>query len=696
MRILLGTLLLFASSGSAAVDLVAYDDALQNGFMNFSYGGGSNFASGAQAHGGALSIEFVPGGFNAVKLANDTLLFDTAQYPRLHFWMRANTAGCQAITLILERYNAGTMTDDTVASGSLGSYVNCATIGAGWNDVTVNLAAAPLSYAGTFDRISFFNGNGAALAALYFDDIALQTAPSGVDTIFRHGFESSTLPPAPNGLVQERGVTVGAMLSDRFTWRDSLDRPRIAVLAHNDGQVGPQAPGGGYVNRGGAMREYTFRMPDNSPRTATVTTFGNAGQGGFGYVVSHSAWLSDGFCAGDDSPLGYTYPGTFTRVFEGRHHAIFRFQQNYQRHCGPTNPPPTTLVPVTIDWMFATGRDNPLWAITFDMQAIPANFLFDDSRAPYGEFNIDGVGAADISGTAWGDKFKFASTSAPVTLSSTWSWALANAIPYVKLWITTTNATMGVVQTQTLTQHDAGAGRNPFYHDLTPHWGLTSANGNAGGAYAMPYQDSWPYQANSYSIGVGASSNNARLTWGTQYGFLGQTSYAANTNTAPGDNGPFLAGYPKQSYSTYVVLGAHSTAPVEAQITQVEATQSLTLTTLVGSVVTTGPSGVNRAGHPSDTMTYAPPGYDPVYGALTFNAAGNALDANVAVGAGSLAKPLFVVKGATAYPSTVRYNGATLVVDVDYHPSLRTGPNELWITLNRTFTGATNRVELLP
>jgi hypothetical protein len=39
--------------------------------------------------------------------------------------------------------------------------------------------------------------------------------------------------------------------------------------------------------------------------------------------------------------------------------------------------------------------------------------------------------------------------------------------------------------------------------------------------------------------------------------------------------------------------------------------QSLTLTATVGSVATTGPAGVNR----SDTTTYAPAGYDPVYGA---------------------------------------------------------------------------------
>ena len=66
-----------------------------------------------------------------------------------------------------------------------------------------------------------------------------------------------------------------------------------------------------------------------------------------------------------------------------------------------------------------------------------------------------------------------------------------------------------------------------------------------------------------------------------------------------------------------------------------------------------------------------------MYAALTFVAAGNALDANIGVGAGrTLRKPLLVVRGVTAYPATVRLNGATLVRDTDYFPSLRAGARQ--------------------
>jgi len=245
---------------------------------------------------------------------------------------------------------------------------------------------------------------------------------------------------------------------------------------------------------------------------------------------------------------------------------------------------------------------------------------------------------------------------------------------------------MGIVQSQTMTQQDAGA-RNEFYHDITPFWNTTSAQGDAGDGYAMPYQDAWPYQANSFSLGVGASNNNARLTWGTSYGFLGQTSYSAYDGVVAS-----ASGYPKKSYSVYVVLGANSVGPVESQRGEIEAIQTLTLSASVGSVATSGPAGPAR----TDTITFAPIGYDPVHAALTFAAAGNALDATVEVGAGHmLAHPLLVVRGMGAYPSTVTLNGATLTADADYFPSLRPDANELWLTLNRDLTGS-NHLQLQP
>lgn len=546
--------------------------------------------------------------------------------------------------------------------------------------MNVPLASAFPSIA-QFDRINIQSNAAGSQPTVYFDDIALASAT--LDPIFANGFEGSA-PPAGNGLVQEQNVTVAGMLSDRFTWRDSLARPRVAVLAQNNGAPGP---GGA---RGGALREFRYQTPANATRVAGVTNYGNGGYAGFGYVVSHSAWVGN-VCAGDDSPLGGFIPGQFQRVFTGRHHAIFRFTQNYPRNCRESGAPQSVPLPVTIDWVFATGRDHPLWAVTFDMSGLPANYLNDDSRAPYGELEFDGDGSQLVSGVAWGDLWKFTTTSAPLTLGSSWTWNQPNTVPYVKEWITGTDATMGLVQTQPLLQHDAGGGRNPWWHDMTQFWNKTSPDGPAGDGYLMPWQGEWPYQSIAWSLGAATPTNNTRLTWGTQFGFLGQTSYESNTNA--GDNGPLRPGHPRQSYSVYVVLGAHSTGPVEAQRSEIEVVQTLTLSASIGSVATGGPAGINRP----DTMSYVPAGFDPVYGALTFNATGNALDANIAVGAGTLRHPLVIVRGygAAAYP-TLKLNGQTLVMDQDWFPSLRAGSNELWITLDRDLVGATNHVVITP
>ncbi len=659
-RRLIGAFVLLAAATVQAQDLTVYDDALQNGFHDWSYGGGTSFTSTGAVHTGSTSISFDESSYaSAISFAHPGGSYTVAHYPTLHFWVHGGATGNQKLRVVLQLGGV------IQASAALDTYITGGAIAAGaWREVTVGFASAPLSYSGSFDRIDLEGDVASPQPILYVDDVSL-------------------VPPAAANAIQiEHDVTVGSMVSDRFTWHDTADQPRVAVLAHNDTAPGP----GG--SQGGALREFRYQLPDGTTRIASVTTYGNGGYGGFGYVVSHRSDGTVGI-SGDDSPLGFAFAGMFQRVFEGRHHAIFRFTQMYPRHSSTTATPPNTTynVPVTIDWIFSTGRDNPVWAVTWDLSSVPANSLNDDSRAPYGELNIDGTGIQDIDGVGWGDRYKFFSTTAPVTLSSTWDWTQPNTVPYVKLWITGTDATMGTVQTQTLMQQDAGAGRNPFYHDLTGNWGFTSAHGNAG-EDVMPWQDSWPFQANSFSIGSAPSSNNnARLTWGAMYGFLGQASYTTYNGLVATSSG-----YPKKSYSTYVVLGTHSSAPVEVQVTQVETVQSLTLSATIGSVVTSGPAGAARA----DNVTYAPLGYNHVYGALAFAASGNSLDANIAVGAGTLKKPLLILGIYTgAYP-TVKLGGVTLVQDVDYFPSLRAGASELWITLNRDLVGATNHLEVLP
>lgn len=665
--------LLVASAAALAQDVVVYDDALQNGFLDYSFGGQAgdiDFASTAPVHGGAKSIAFIGDSFNAVSFAHPGGSFTTAQYPTVHFWVHGGASGGQKLRIYLE------LGGGTVANAALDTYIAGGAIAAGaWREVTVALAQAPLSYAGSFDRIDLQSDVAGAQPVLYLDDVTLV----------------ATVAPAANQMLIEHDVTVQSMVSDRFTWQDSAKQQRVAVLAHND--AGVAGPGG---TRGGELRQFQYQTPGG---TRTVNASGSYASG-FGYVVSHP----DGgeACLGgfDSSSLGHFRAGTFTRVFEGRHHAIFRFTQTYPRYCATDGAPASAInLPVTIDWLFSTGHDHPLWGATWDMSAVAANRLADDSRGPYGELLFDGSATeaahSAIAGVGWGDRYKFVSTTNPVTMQSAWTWNTPNTIPYVKLWTTAVDATMGLVQTQTIAQHDAGG-----YWGVN-RWNTTSANGNGctvavgGENDLMPCSFNWPYQSINYSfVSNVASTNNTRLAWGSNFGFLGQTAYYTHGGAYYG--GPLpdttASGWPKQSYSTFVVLGTHSAAPVEAQVTQVETIQSLTLSATTGTVVSSGPAGVARP----EIVTYAPAGYNHVYGALAFSAATNQLDANIAVGAGTLRKPLIVVSSYTSasYP-IVKLGGATLVADVDYFASLRSSASELWLTLDRDLTGPTNRVQVL-
>jgi hypothetical protein len=674
-----------AVPATAVHALTVYDDALRNGFQDYSYGGGSDFANGDPVHEGTASIAFTGNAFNAVSFAHPDGDFAATEYPVLHFWIHGGAVGNQQLRVIVQ------LDDAMVADAELDGLIDDGAIAAGeWREVEVTFAAPPLGYSGAFDRIDLQSDVAGTQPVLYIDDVEL-LAPI-TDVVFADGFDGDGPPPPANGLLVDHDVPIDGMLGDRFTWRDSADRPRVAVLAHNDGASGP----GG--TRGGELREFRYETGSATRIVRAPPT----GAGGFGYVVSHRFEGTSGIAA-DDSPLGHGFPGSFTRVFEGRHHAILRFTQLYPRYSRTDADPPNTRydVPVTIEWLFATGRDHPLWAVTWDLSGVPVDALNDDSRAPYGELLFDGAAsqaeASPIAGVGWGDRYRFASTGNPVTYNSAWTWNVPNAIPYVKLWTTAVDAIMGSVQTQTIVQQDAGG-----YYGVD-RWGTTSADGDAcfaplGPPSVMPCDYNWPFQSINYSLDPSTPdvpTDNTRLAWGTNFGFLGQATYLIHGSAYYGGPLPDTTapGWPRKSYSTYVVLGLHSADAVAAAVEQVEAVQTVVLTANVGTVATDGPAGVGR----EDTMVYDPPGYDPVRGALTFTAAGNALDANIAVGAGALENPLLVIRGYGAgYPTTLRYNNAPLVADRDYFASLRPGAQELWITLDLDLAGAANRIEVIP
>ncbi|UXI70115.1 hypothetical protein [Tahibacter amnicola] len=649
-----------------AADRVVYDEQLQNNFTNISWGGTENFANTTPAHAGTRSIRFLPRDWNGLSVVTTDAL-DTTTYRGLRFWVHGGSAGGQRVRLFVGN-RVGSSTDIR-AQADVAPMAGGTIAANAWTQVEVSFDSGAMAFSGTFNNVYLMDWgvDGSEQTPLYLDDVVLlERAPTGgPDPIFSGNFEPVIAPP-DNGIVIEPDVNLDGFRSDRYTWRDSAGRPRSAAMVRNT-QRDPASKYGGY------LRQLTYQLADQSTRTVTGSFNGHPG---FGYVVSH---FGNGL--GSWGVAGYDTPGQFRTLFAGRHHAIHRYTQTFQ-FAGMNGSGGVSQYPVgiTIDWTFVTGRDHPLWSISYDMSSAPVNALEGDSRSPYGDMTFDGAapGTGDtVMGAAWGERYKFTTTAGPLTLNSPWAWTAPNTVPYANLWTQNVDAEMGMVQTQTITQQDAGG-----YWGYA-RWGSTSAAGPActsGTTSTMPCTWNWPYQLNQYSfLGTDDSTISKRIAWGTNYGFLGKASYPEL-----GDTG-MRAGWPRQSYNLHIVLDRHSISPTLSQVQQVETVQNVTLTATQGQVLTQGPAGAGR----TDTKPYQPAGYNHVYGTWEVQAAGNAVNLGVQVGSGTLNRPVLVVRGYTgsALPGTVRLNGMTLVRDVDYFPSLDDAGDALWITLNRNLSG---------
>ena len=428
----------------------------------------------------------------------------------------------------------------------------------------------------------------------------------------------------------------GGYVGERFDWLDAQCRPRSALMVYND-----RADPAGH--RGGYLRWYDYVLSGGTTRHVQGSFDGHPG---WGYTVNHY---------GNTAHVGYSTAGTWQLLFQGRHHAILR----YQRRVPLPNP-----VDTTIDWLFTTGRDNPVWAVTFDSSPSGANSNSADTRAPYGDLQWDGGANADVDGVGWGDHYKFRTTTTPATLQSGWDYSQPNTVPYVTMWVNGVDAEMGAVQTQTMAQHDAGG--YWFYSA----WGTSDADG------PMPQDWNWSYQLNQYEIPFTLKSK--RLAWGANYGAVGQDSYNAYGDTSTRD------GYPYQSYAVHMVLGQHSATPTAAQVTQVERTQGLTLVATTGTVRTSGPAGVARP----DSVTWQPAGYNPAYGTFEINAANNAAQFTMTGTQGAVRNPILVINGFSANTANIRFNGVLAVADNDYFASFDAVGQRLWITIRRDVQAA--------
>lgn len=483
--------------------------------------------------------------------------------------------------------------------------------------------------------------------------------------------------------------------TDQYVWFDSNCRRRSASLITHD-----QYPSIGR-SEGPQAKQFTYTLPAGDVRTVSEIP----GPGGFGYIVSHlqNRELATSHDE-DDSPYGSDDQAQGYNLVQGKHHAVHQFTLNYPRWgTDPAGNPKKYNMPVTIQWLFATGHDHPLWIVTFDLSAAPDGAVVADTRSPYGDMVFDGAPVTtfggDLGGAAWGERYQFKTPegAGPLTLNSAWDWTQWNSIAnYALLWTQTIDAEMGIAGTlvsgKTVTLPGAAgptlvaAGADAGGYTGFLGRGLSSATSSCQddegiGAHTLPCVSGWPYQLVNYSFsGVNDPTPDKRLAWGSDFGYLGQSS----TDTI---NSNKVQGWPRVSYSVFITLGAHSDKPTVNTAMQAAAADETTLTATVGTVLTQGPAGINRA----DTMYSGPAGYNPVYATWEVEADNNQAKLQFRVAGVPLNKPILVIHNyfGDLVPNVV-LDGVTLANDTGFYASYRADHNELWLTLNTNMLGQHN------
>ncbi|ATB27056.1 hypothetical protein [Melittangium boletus] len=442
--------------------------------------------------------------------------------------------------------------------------------------------------------------------------------------------------------------------SDVYRWEDSGGHPRVAVLTRND----VSDPGGSH---GGMLRRFRFHVGDQE-RVATGTG-ANGLWNGWGYVVSH---YNEGEAVSHSALLR----GTWRQVFLGQHHVLHEFSWDL----------PIGGVPIraTVQWFFATGKDHPVYAVTFDSRAAGPEGLMTnaDSRAPYGDIAWDGDGTqAWVDGVRWGDKYRFFSRAEPLTASSAWDYSEPNVVPYASVYSRTADAEMGVVQTLDWLQHNTGGS---WFHDNWGHVSETRVHGDMFRDWMMPPSWNWPYQLCQYELDTLHPTRSKRLAWGLMYGAVGKTTYSGYGMDR------VLTGHPYQSYSVFMIMGRWSEKPVLAQVAQVERLLQARLRVSHGSVVAEGPGGVAR----TDTVRYAVSGYNSTYGALEIQTdLPEGFSVSLDAAGGDILNPLFLVHGMKAPLRRLSLDGMPLRADLDYFASFDARTGTVWLTLSRQWRG---------
>ncbi|MBI5305232.1 MAG: alpha-L-arabinofuranosidase [Chloroflexi bacterium] len=165
----------------AASDLIVYDDALQNGFQDWSWAPHSLTNTSPISIGvRSISVSFA-GNWDGVWFVNPGANVDTSAYTAIQFAIHGGSAGGQTMEI-----KAGAGTAYPTNAVDLNAYLPGGAVANQWRVVTIPLSALGLQNA-LFANIAFQSKVNAAQPTFYLDDIRLVAAltPPGFTATIR-------------------------------------------------------------------------------------------------------------------------------------------------------------------------------------------------------------------------------------------------------------------------------------------------------------------------------------------------------------------------------------------------------------------------------------------------------------------------------------------------------------------------------
>jgi alpha-N-arabinofuranosidase len=235
--------LMLRTSGMAQTDLTIYDDALENGWQNWSWAT-TNLSNTAPVHSGTYSIAVTASPYSALYVEHDAI--DTHGYASFTFWINGGATGGQVLKA--SGLLNGSATSSTVAIGPLAANT--------WQQVTIPLST--LGVADQTDLTGFWIQENAGVSppTFFVDDMTLTASPpppvvnvtldatTDVRQVDARMFgmnaaiwDSAFDTPTTSGLLTEmRNKTLrypGGSISDTYHWQTDLTNGSTYVWPTN-------------------------------------------------------------------------------------------------------------------------------------------------------------------------------------------------------------------------------------------------------------------------------------------------------------------------------------------------------------------------------------------------------------------------------------------------------------------------------